>query len=180
MSEDLDQTAADYVLGIVRGVERSAIESRLASDPALHAKVGLWQENFAPLDLTGSPELPPAGLFDTILAAIDADAKELPGTVTRRAGSGVWTEMAPGVTCTILFDDPVTKRRSMLVRALPGSVYESHIHDQGYEECLVLEGDLIMGDLTLSTGDFHVAAKGSSHPTATTKSGCLLYLSTQL
>ena len=49
---------------------------------------------------------------------------------------------------------------------------------QGHEECLVLEGDLIMGDLKLLPGDFHLAAKGSAHPSATTVSGCLLYLST--
>lgn len=178
MSEDLDQTAADYVLGIARGVERSDIESRLASDPALQAKVSLWQENFIALDLAADRQLPPGRLFDSVLASIDADAEELQGTLTRRAGTGVWTEMSPGVTYTVLFDDPVTKRRSMLIRALPGSTYESHVHDQGYEECLILEGDLVMGDLTLSPGDFHVAARGSAHPRATTVSGCLLYLST--
>jgi ChrR Cupin-like domain len=63
------------------------------------------------------------------------------------------------------------------VRALPGATYYSHLHDQGHEECLVLEGDLIMGDLKLLPGDFHLAAKGSTHPPATTMSGCLFYLS---
>ena len=37
-----------------------------------------------------------------------------------------------------------------------------------------------MGDLKLSAGDFHLAAKGSSHPVATTMSGCLLYQSIAL
>jgi anti-sigma factor ChrR (cupin superfamily) len=92
--------------------------------------------------------------------------------------TGVWSEMSPGVTYQVLFEDPVAKRRSMLVRALPGSTYESHVHDEGHEECLVLEGDFIMGDLKLLPGDFHLAAKGSIHPPATTLSGCLLYLST--
>ena len=86
--------------------------------------------------------------------------------------------MSPGVTYSVLFDDPVAKRRSMLVRALPSAIYESHFHDEGHEECLVLEGDLIMGDLKLLAGDFHLAAKGSSHPPATTTSGCLLHIST--
>ncbi|MFZ0509902.1 MAG: hypothetical protein WAM29_18005, partial [Methylocella sp.] len=100
MSEDLDQTAA-YALGI-------------------------WQENFVAIDLAAGRQVPPAGLFDTIVAAIDAGAgeMELPGTLTRRAGTGVWTEMSPGVTYTVLFEDPVAKWRSMLVRALPGATYE--------------------------------------------------------
>jgi anti-sigma-K factor RskA len=51
MSEDLDQTAAAYVLGIARGAARAAIEARLTGDEALHRKVKLWQDNFAALDL---------------------------------------------------------------------------------------------------------------------------------
>jgi anti-sigma factor ChrR (cupin superfamily) len=82
------------------------------------------------------------------------------------------------VVYQVLFDDPVAKRRSMLVRALPGATYESHVHDEGFEECLVHEGDFIIGDLKLLPGDFHLAAKGSLHPPATTLCGCLLYLST--
>ncbi|MCI0599532.1 MAG: cupin domain-containing protein [Beijerinckiaceae bacterium] len=180
MSDDLDQTAAAYALGLTRGSARAEIEARLGGDLALQAKVKHWQENFAVLDLAAGQEAPPAGLFDSILDAIDADEKEPPGTVTRRAGSGKWLEMAPGVTFTVLFDDPVSKRRSMLVRATPGAIYESHLHGEGHEECLVLEGDLMMGDLTLSAGDYHLAAKGSTHPPATTRSGALLYLSTPL
>ncbi|MGH6835127.1 MAG: cupin domain-containing protein [Methylocella sp.] len=177
MSEDVDQTAAAYALGLARGAARTAIEARLSSDKALQAKVELWQENFAPLDLAAGQEMPPEGFFDRIVAAIDADTTEVPGTLTRRAGTGVWTEMSPGVTYTVLFEDPVAKRRSILVRALPGATYESHVHDEGHEECLVLEGELIMGDLKLLAGDFHVAPRGSAHPPATTMSGCLLYQS---
>jgi len=177
MSEDLDQTAAAYALGISRGAARAAIEARLSRDPALQAKVKLWQENFVAVDLAAGRQAPPPGLFDTILGAIDAGDTELPGTQTRRAGTGAWTEMSPGVTYTILFEDPVAKRRSILVRALPGSNYGAHFHAEGHEECLVLEGDLIMGDLKLLAGDFHLAAKGSTHPAATTRSGCVLYQS---
>jgi ChrR-like protein with cupin domain len=177
MPEDLDQTAAAYALGLLRGAARAAIEARLSGDPALQAKVKLWQENFVAVDLAIGRLVPPAGLFDTIVAAIDAGEKELPGTQTRRAGTGAWTEMSPGVTYTVLFEDPVAKRRSILVRALPGSNYGAHFHAEGHEECLVLEGDLIMGDLKLLAGDFHLAAKGSTHPAATTRSGCILYQS---
>ena len=180
MSADLDQTAAAYVLGIARGAARAAIAARLAGDEALHSKVKLWQDNFAALDLAAGTELPPQGIFEQIVVGIDAGAGAVPGTLTRRAGSGVWSEIAPGVTYTVLFEDPIAKRRSILVRALPGATYESHLHDEGHEECLVLEGDFVMGDLKLLPGDFHLAVKGSSHPPATTVLGCLLYLSTPL
>lgn len=178
MFEDLDQTAAAYVLGIARGASRAAIDIRLAGgDQALQAKVKMWQDNFASLDLTARTELPPEEIFDQILAGIAMDRSEGSTTLTRRAGSGVWEEMAPGVSFTVLFEDAFAKRRSILVRALPGAIYESHNHDLGHEECLVLEGDLIMGNLKLLPGDFHLAKKGSAHPLATTETGCLLYLS---
>jgi anti-sigma factor ChrR (cupin superfamily) len=178
MSEDPDQIVAAYALGITRGSARKEIESRLRLDPALQAKAELWQSQLAALDLAAPREAPPAALLARILDEIGTDQPELAGTVTRRAGSGVWTEMAPGVTYTVLFEDPIAKRRSILIRAQPGATYDSHQHDEGYEECLVVEGDLIMGELRLLAGDFHLAAKGSAHPTATTVSGCLLYLST--
>src|ERR1700720_442051 len=127
-----------------------------------------------------SRSISPPGGKSRRLGFSTRSSSALSGTLTRRAGTGIWTEMSPGVTYTILFDDPVTKRRSMLVRALPGATYETHFHDEGHEECLILEGDLVMGDLKLLAGDFHLAAKGSSHPPATTVSGCLLHISTAL
>ena len=125
MSEDLDQTAAAYALGILRGAPRAAIEARLSSDPALQAKVKLWQENFVALDLAAGRQVAAGWAFrhDSCRHRRRSEA-ELSGTLTRRAGTGVWTEMSPGVTYTVLFEDPVAKRRSMLVRALPGSTYE--------------------------------------------------------
>ena len=178
MAKGTDETAASYALGIARGSARATIESQITRDPGLEEQVKLWQGQFVALDLASPPEAPPAGLFERVLNSIDTGEERLPGTLTRRAGTGVWAEMAPGVTYTVLFDDPLTKRRSMLVRAEPGAIYGAHGHDEGDEECLVLEGDLIMGDLTLHAGDFHLAIKGSTHPVATTASGCLLYLST--
>ncbi len=64
MTEDLDQIAAAYALGILRGAARAAIEARISSDPALQAKVKLWQENFVAVDLAAERQVPPAGLFD--------------------------------------------------------------------------------------------------------------------
>jgi ChrR Cupin-like domain len=175
MSEDPDQIAAAYALGICRGAERTEIESRIHAYPALRAKAEFWQQQFAALDLAASAEAPPPQLVDQILAEISAGEPELPGTLTRRAGGGTWSDMAPGVTYTVLFDDPVTRRRSILLRALPGATFEPHVHGQGYEESLVLEGDLLIGDLKLGPGDYHVAMMGTSHPLTRTVSGCLCF-----
>lgn len=46
---------------------------------------------------------------------------------------------------------------------------------QGYEESLVLEGDLLIGDLKLGPGDYQVAMLGTSHPLTRTVSGSLCF-----
>ena len=58
MTEDLEQIAAAYALGITRGVAREEIESRLRTDTALAAKAELWQSQFAALDLAAPQEAP--------------------------------------------------------------------------------------------------------------------------
>lgn len=187
MSEDANLSAAEYALGLVRGDARAAFESRL-EDPALRSKIDFWEERLAALDLAGAPEAPEADLFDAILARFDAaDSGRgalrpdvISGTLTRRAGAGAWVEIAPGVEQQILFDNHKTKRRSMLLRLAPGAFYESHAHQGGDEECLVLEGDIDFGACKLGAGDFHVALAGSVHPAAQSIGGCLLHISAPL
>jgi anti-sigma factor ChrR (cupin superfamily) len=62
------------------------------------------------------------------------------------------------------------------MRVTPGAVYPAHAHD-GDEECLVLEGEVSFGELTLRAGDFHLARKGHRHPQASSPQGCVLYIS---
>ncbi|MBO0733799.1 MAG: cupin domain-containing protein [Methylocapsa sp.] len=178
MSEETERLAAAYALGTVRGAARDQIESRFGANPAFQARAGFWQDKLAALDLAAPAEAPPPELFGRVIGKIAVEEPRLTGTFTLRAGSGVWEEMAPGVSFKVLFEDPIAKRRSILVRAQPGAIYDSHPHEEGHEECLILEGDLVIGDLKLLPGDFHVAVKGSTHPRATTDFGCLLYLST--
>jgi hypothetical protein len=71
----------------------------------LQAKVKLWQENFVALGLAAGYQAPSAGLFGTLLDAIDAGEEALPGTLTRRAGTGN-------------INRPVRLRRLAFVRSL--------------------------------------------------------------
>lgn len=185
MTTDDADIAANYVLGLYRGEQREAVAEKLSAEPSLRARADLWEAKFVALDLSGREERPDADLFDHILAAVDASDRPqdalypdvIPGTLTRRAGGGKWTELSPGVERQILFDDPIARRRSMLIRMAPGALYLSHPHDGGFEECLVLEGEVAFGDCRLAAGDFHVAMAGSIHPGAISASGCLLHIS---
>jgi len=173
-----DVIAAEYVLGLTRSEQRKAIEERLNSDVDLHTCVQRWQDEFAILDAE-SGETVPNDLFQSVLARIESEGAHLPGSITLRAAEAGWLEMSEGVTYRMLREDRTIGRQSFLLRIEPGTVYQSHSHDED-EECLVIEGDLHFGDLELCAGDYHVALKGTIHPAARTVQGCLLHITTGL
>ena len=72
---------------------------------------------------------------------------------------------------------PVPGRVTFLIRGRPGARFRPSAR-RGRGVLLVLEGDITFDTLTLHAGDYHVAHRGSPHPKATTKGGCLLLMST--
>ncbi|MFL5049690.1 MAG: cupin domain-containing protein, partial [Xanthobacteraceae bacterium] len=132
-----------------------------------------WHARFMPLLDTVEVE-PPPDLFGRIKSAIAAEAADLPGTITVRAGEGGWHTVARGVERKVLYR--TEERVTYLIRGQPGARLPGHQHDDD-EEIYVLQGDLTMGTLTLRAGDFHLARRGVQHPTATTAEGCLILVS---
>ncbi len=121
-----------------------------------------------------APVTPPAALRARVLARV-AQTHTVPDFITLRDSDG-WHVLAPGLEYKLLAYSEHTDSKSFLLRAAPGSEFPAHAH-QGDEECIVLEGEFTMGDLTLHAGDFHFAPRGSNHPNAYTRSGALVYLS---
>lgn len=92
-----------------------------------------------------------------------------------REGEGEWTTVKPGVRVKQLFADPVRDEVTMLIRMEPGSSYPPHEHG-GPEQCLVVEGQLIVGGLVLGAGDFQCAPRSSLHQVSRTETGCVLFI----
>lgn len=66
-----DQRAGEYVLGLLRGMERAQFEAEMARDPALARAVAFWEDRLAPLALAAAPATMPApSLWSAIEAAI--------------------------------------------------------------------------------------------------------------
>ena len=166
--------AAEYVLGLLGKEDRRAFAQRLNSDEALRAQVAYWEGMFSNLPADEAEPLP-SGMFEKILGRIEGEGADLPGTVTRRAGSAKWFEISPGIKGRVLHVDRVQNRQYLLIRMAPGAFYHPHAHDSD-EQSLVLEGDLSFGDLNLKAGDFHVATPSSSHPPGRTVNGCLVHV----
>lgn len=82
----------------------------------------------------------------------------------------------PGVTARLLHLDSTTKRFSAIVKLEPGSRIPPHHHD-GLEECLVLEGELILGTVRMRPGDYQWAEDGSDHVEQWTDVGATVLIS---
>jgi anti-sigma-K factor RskA len=71
--EDIDDLAAEYVLGTLDASERTAVAARRQREGDLDAAIGAWEQRLAPLADAVPPLQPPAGLFAKIEARL-ADA----------------------------------------------------------------------------------------------------------
>jgi anti-sigma factor ChrR (cupin superfamily) len=111
----------------------------------------------------------------------DVVQKSLPHTmIIRKAAGAEWEGTAvEGVTIRTLFVDEENNQFTALVRMAPGTSYPRHIHG-GPEQCLVLEGDLRVGEDVLHAGDYQRAPTGSYHPVQSTEGGCLLLITSSL
>lgn len=172
--DDTDLDAAEYVLGLLGPQEVRALEVRLADDGDLTAAACAWQDRTLPL-AEAAPLAPREHVRDAVLAAIDGEPQ--PGSVTIRADEGRWVELFPGVARKHLLHDPATGTQSFLLRFAPGGVCPSHSHG-AVEECLVLEGDMIIGRARFGPGDYQAVPAGVPHLPITSRTGALVFIRT--
>ncbi len=93
--------------------------------------------------------------------------------LTIRGGDGLWVPLLPGISIKLLREDVST--RSYLLRMAPGARLPAHGHSHE-EECMVLEGDVRLGDVQVRAGDYHLARRGLPHGDLLSEGGCLLFL----
>lgn len=84
-----------------------------------------------------------------------------------------WTKLGPLMEIKLLRSDE--ESRSYLLKMHPGAVLPSHQHTLD-EECLMLEGEIWIGNIHLRAGDYHVAARGTPHEELRTSTGGLAFL----
>jgi quercetin dioxygenase-like cupin family protein len=168
-----DILAGEYVLGILDVEQSRRFEERLEQEPALRAQVARWEALLGRFE-GGHQEAPPAEAWSRLERALDREAPVLLFH-TVRVEDGGWTPIAPGIEKKFLYRDPATGTESYLFRMQPGASIEMHQHPRA-EECLVLEGDLAIGDLRLKAGDYHVAAKGTMHPALRSQGGAVVFV----
>ncbi|MGH8760062.1 MAG: cupin domain-containing protein [Burkholderiales bacterium] len=116
-----------------------------------------------------------AQLKQRVLEKVRAAADNEPAAYsTIHSNEGPWISVGPLVDMKVLRQDGDSA--SFLLRVQAGGQLPDHVHLEE-EECLVLEGSLLLGEgVMLRAGDYHRAPKGSPHGPASTKTGVLLFL----
>ena len=128
----------------------------------------------APAELSQSDR---ESLHDRIMARISADPPQR--TYTVRANEGTWIPVGPGVELKVLRMDREANSQTVLFRMQPGSQIVPHPHNQE-EECLVMEGEILVGEHRVGKGDMHIAMPGAKHPPILAPHGALLCIRSEI
>jgi quercetin dioxygenase-like cupin family protein len=108
------------------------------------------------------------------LPPLEARWWRLPGPASGwvDAGRNRWRATSDGVDVLPLRGDAEVV--SMLVRFAPGASVSDHHHALD-EDCLVLEGEMFLGDILLRAGDYQLAPAGGSHFGETSDVGVVFF-----
>lgn len=174
---EAETLVGDYVLGALSGSELTEFEANLTRNPELQRQVAAWERRLTPLAATLPEVEPPASVWDAIAAALDAAGP--PATVTVREREGEWRMLGPGVEVKMLMVDRNAGFQSFLLRLAPGCQLPPHDHSS-LEECVLLEGDMLIGDRYYTRGDYHAALPGSRHAPISTRNGGVVFLRSEL
>jgi hypothetical protein len=119
------------------------------------------------------PVAPPVELKSRLLARLDPP----PGyTITRADDTTFRPTPEPGLEMRILSVDHAARRFSCLLKFAPGARLPAHPHASA-EECVVLEGNLYMGGVHMTAGDFLRVEEGVDHVEQWSDTGALAFVS---
>lgn len=194
---DPAELAALYAAGSLPLDERAEFEAHLSAGcTACQVEIDRLGPVVAALAGAVRPATPPPHLRERLLERVASQPRGGSATplgpnlqhgsrhgaapVIQRGAEADWKGTAvPGVSIRVLMVDRENNRFSAQVRMAPGASYPRHIHG-GPEECLVLEGELHVGDEVMRAGDYQYAAAGSQHGVQRTEQGCLLMITSSL
>lgn len=176
-ASDSDERSTLYLAGLMTDGEAGAYERDLISGTAEEPDFAALHDAVALTVMAGTPRRPaPATVRGALMAAagITADpAHPVLDKFTYLMNGEGWNEpMLPGIRIKPLFTNPKTGHRAFLLELEPGTQLPEHPH-AGYEECLILRGDLINEGCRMGPGDYVRATPSTQHLEVYTEQGCL-------
>ena len=100
-------------------------------------------------------------------------------TQTVRGDTVEWMSAWPNVWVKILRQDPAINLQMVMFRIEPGGVVPAHTHTEE-EECLVISGEILIGDHRVGQGDLHIAKPGADHGDITTRTGATVLVRSEI
>lgn len=110
------------------------------------------------------------------LPAAQPGQRNAPGFADVAADEG-WAQidgLPEGVMMKLLFDDGISA--TWLGRVPPHCELPGHTHDDGPEECLVINGELWLNGVRMVSGDHQFAAQGTAHHSILSRTGCVVFV----
>jgi putative transcriptional regulator len=175
----IDEVVALYAAGALPPDDHRAFEARLAAGwPEAEAELARMEAAVSALAADVPVVVPPAGAKEQLMARLPSPAG--PGVTFRFRDDGDFAPTPyPGVSIRVLHIDRLRRQFSALMRLDAGARYPGHRHD-GPEECLVLDGSVMVGDVRMRAGDYQRSEAGSDHAEQWTDTGAVVYLTAPL
>lgn len=173
--DGLDSLLIDYLEGKLQLPEQEAFEIVAAHNPEMGKTILVYSTLLEEISnaIEGLSK-PSPQLRERIMAI----AGTSPISQVIRASEGIWMDSPfPGIRFKLLFQDPDTKKMTVLGRIAAGSRMPPHRHI-GLEECLVLEGNLWTDGEFLEAGDYIVTQDQTVHTDTWSPDGALVMLKT--
>ena len=170
-----------YALGLLDADEARLVDEHLLTGCAARCELREFREVAGQIPYAFRSVMPPPRVREKLLASITPKSntgleQPLPGIFVIKKDAGDWRKTPfAGVTYKLLYVDKKSRFATSLLRLEPGAQYPAHRH-AGCEQCLVVEGDVRIGSVAVSKGDFEYALAGTEHGVLTTDNGCVLLI----
>lgn len=169
ITDEIRETASLWSLGALSPEESVAFEGHFAECDVCRTEAEAFEEIAAALSRSIPEVQPGESLRNRVLARTKPTE---PGMHVTRSNEGKWTSTPfPGVRVKVLYVEPATKVATLLLHMEAGATYPAHRHS-AVEQCLVLEGDLRLGQTVLGPGDYNRNDAFSTHGKLRTDTGC--------
>ena len=96
-------------------------------------------------------------------------------TSTVRPEAGVWEKFSPRIKMKVLRREADGSSMSYLLKLEPGAFLVPHKHHID-EECVVLEGEVMIGEERVGPGTYHLAPRGMVHQPIRSEHGAILFI----
>ena len=96
-------------------------------------------------------------------------------TNTVRPDQGEWEKFSPRIKMKVLRREADGSSMSYLLKLEPGAFLVPHKHAID-EECVVLEGEVMIGSELVGPGSYHLAPRGMVHQPIRSEHGAILFI----